>query len=171
MAGRQNRMHTTTITINGVQVTLSANTPEELGQQIVALQSPVAVHRLSTARARLVSDLRPPTRTQDYQAPRVPYEQQICKHGMNCIHKDSGRCTRQHIPEEARSHTSSTSSTTAGTPAPASVAAAAKPRHACKFGKRCKNKDTTCNFIHDKPCNTFKDTGSCPYGDNCKFVH
>ena len=167
MAGRQNHMHTTTITINGVQVTLSANTPEELGQQIVALQRPGTAHRPTTSRARLVSDLRPPTRThQDYQATqRVPIEEQDCRYGTRC---NNTSCPRKH-PVEERSRTSSTSSTAAATAGPEETST--KPPRACKFGKNCKNKDTTCKFCHDKPCKTFTETGKCPYGANCKFLH
>ncbi len=166
MAGRQTRMHTAKITINGVEVTITADTPEGLGQKIVAIQGAGTTHRPTTSRARLLSDLRPATRThQDYQAtPRVPFEEQICRYGVDCTKQGKG-CTRKHIPAEERSRTNSSSSSSEADAKPT------KPTGFCKFGKDCKNKDTTCKFRHDKECTVFKGTGACPYGDKCKYMH
>lgn len=90
MAGRQNNKYNATIRVNGIDVTVTANTPEELGHKIIAIQKPVR-----------------PTRThQDYQ---TPFEEQICRYGMKCTKKD-GICTRKHIDSDERPRTNSSSS-------------------------------------------------------------
>ncbi len=157
MAGRINNKYNATIRVNGIDVTVNATTPEELGHKIIAIQKPV----VGTARQ---------TRTyQDYQSTKPPMEEQVCRYGMNCTQKESGRCTRKHLQkedkppqkEEPRSRTNSASST---------EAPVEKPVGFCKFGQNCKNKTTTCKFRHNKPCKAFKE-GECKYADNCKFTH
>lgn len=156
MASRNNNKYNATIRVNGIDVTVSAATPEELGQKIIAIQRPTGPVRQ--------------TRTyQDYQATKPQMEEQVCRYGNNCTQKESGRCTRKHLQkedklppkEETRSRTNSSSSTDVPTE---------KPVGFCKFGKNCKNKTTTCKFRHNKPCKGFQE-GECKFGDNCKYTH
>jgi hypothetical protein len=169
MAGRQNPLYTVTIILNDTAVTISANTPEELGRNIVAVQQggqsqepapqrPGTAHRPTTSRARPVSDLRPARPSDAYQAPRVPIAEQDCYYRERC---NNSSCPRKH-PAKATGTSNEEKETET----------AEKPVGFCKFGVHCKNKNTTCKFNHEKkPCLTFQKDGTCPYGDNCKFAH
>ena len=156
MASRQNNKYIATIRVNGIDVTISANTPEELGQKIIAIQKPTPSRQVRTH--------------QDYQATKTPFEEQVCRYGQNCTQKESGRCTRKHTQSDERKHTQSEERSRTNS-ASSTDAPTEKPVGFCKFGQNCKNKSTTCKFRHNKPCKVFQDGGECKFGENCKYTH